>query len=100
MWSFEVFDEKFSEKELTLDDYIELEVLLSVDWRSIHPIRSAKQSKQIAAFMYSKRSGLNFDDALAKVGSLSAIDFLEGLDIIEAEDAEEPAPDPPKAGES
>lgn len=100
MWSFEVFDEKFTEDQLTLDDYIALEDTIGVGWRLIHPLNSAKQARHIAALMYSQRLQMPLADALVKVGQLGAVEFADHLEVlaIEAED-DEPA-DPPKAGES
>ena len=48
--------------------------------------------------MYSDRHQTPFDDALAKVGQLTALEFIDAIDInAEQEDAE---PDPPVADES
>lgn len=103
-WSLQVFGETFREDQLTLDDFVDLEERLStkddpVTWGQIHPIRSAKCGKYVAARMYANRSGVSFDDAFTKVGQLGALDFIDNVDMV-ATIEEEPEPDPPVAGES
>lgn len=98
-WSLQVFGETFKEEQLTLDDYVDLEERLAVTWGEIHPIRSAKCGKHVAARLYADRSGVTFEDAFTKVGQLAALEFIDGIEMIAAAE-DEPEPDPPVAGES
>lgn len=110
MWEVEVLGEKFSERELTIGQYIKLEDELGVTWRMIHPVQSAKAARAVIGLLYAERKNLSVDHARSIIESQVAWDFVDSIEKnlaaalrklaasrdVDDEEDEEKA-DPPKA---
>jgi hypothetical protein len=85
-WKFTVFDETFREAELTLGQAERVEDLLGKNWSEVHPLRSAKAARRLAAVMYADRTGISVEDSLTKLGEVRQVQFLEEVDLNDSDD--------------
>lgn len=101
-WKFTVFGETFREAQLTLGQAERVEELLGKSWAHVNPVASAKAARRLAAVMYADRTGIDVNDALAKLGDVSAVEFIEEVDLNDPDDLPTVMEGgfPPQAGEN
>ncbi len=85
-WRFQVFDETFREADLTLGQAERVEDLLGKSWGEVHPLRSAKAARRLAAVMYADRTGMSVDDAMTKLAEVRVPAFVEEVDLNDTDD--------------
>lgn len=85
-WRLSFDGEVYRERELTMQQAEDIEDYLGISWLQINPWRSSRQARAILALMHETRTGMDRETTRAKLGAISATDFMQDHMGIEDDD--------------
>jgi hypothetical protein len=85
-WRIEFEGEVYREGDLTLGQCERIEDVTGVNWRAIHPLRSAKEARVVLEVCVAERKGESVETVRERVNAMKVDEFLDALKVSEDED--------------